>query len=367
MNILGISAARLDRGACLLQDGRIIATAQEERFACKKNKPSFPLHSIEYCLQEGKADIDDIDIIALCDKPFLQAQRILATSLARAPMGIRSFLEETPLWITQQLWILKSIFTTAGFKGKIIFTGRHQSLAAAAFFSAPFSEAAVLTLDAGAERATTAYGLGSYNTVDILAEQLFPHSLDLLYSAFSHYLGCAAGSGADKFMESAALGKPTFKKLILSELIDLKEDGSFKLNMNYFDCCTDPAMNVGKLDEFLGRIPQGPALSREQWDRDLACSAREVIEDVVLQIVQHLHRTTGQKKLCMLGDAVLNCVDKKRILAESAFDELYVQPVVGGALGTVLFSWHAYLGKSLSVAMEKAALEGMYLGPEPLR
>jgi carbamoyltransferase len=355
MNILGISASRHDCGACLLQDNQIVATACEDRPAGRR--ASFPLHCLDRCLEEGDIELHDVDIIAVCDMPSLQLKRIIAQALAHAPTGVGAFLEETSLWMEQQLWISKQIFTTSGFKGKIIFPGRHQSLASAAFFTARFSEAAVLTLDKGAEWATTAYGTGSYNTISIMAEQFFPHSLDFCYSALLNYLGYKTVCGEAEFLQLAERGEPTFKKMFLAKLIDLKDDGSFRLNMNYFSCCSDPAMNGNRFARLLQRQTEARLLQTEGAKEDLACSVRDVIEDVVLQMVRHLQHCTGLKKLCLTGGSVLSCVDKNRILSESAFTEIYMVPAAGSATGAALFALYACPGRSLPVDIPHAEPE----------
>ena len=352
MNILGISATRFDCGACLLQDNQIIATAQEERPADRG--PSFPLSSLERCLKKGNIDLHDVDIIAMCDRPSLQLKRIMATALACAPTGAGAFLGEMSLWLRQQLWIFKQIFNTAGFKGKIIFPGRHQCLAAGVFFSAPFAEAAVLTMDEGGEWATTAYGTGSYNNISIMAEQFFPHSLDFFYSALLNSMGYQADSGTAEFVQLAERGEPRLKKIFLTELIDLKEDGSFRINMDYFTCCGDPSVHSTRFDTLLQRLSQSSPSLTGCSAEDLACSVRDVIEEAVVKILRHLQQSTGQKKLCMAGGSILNCIDKNRVLSASAFDELYMPPAAGCARGAVLFTLSAYLGRSLPVDVVQA-------------
>jgi len=282
------------------------------------------------------------------------------TGLARAPLGIRSFLKDMIPWITQQLWMNKTIFKTSGFKGEILFSGRHESLAAAAFFPSPFQEAAFLTMDSGCERAIAAYGVGSFNTLSVLAEQYYPHSLELFYSAFVRYVGLASADTAE-FMELASKGEAKYKKRILSNLMDLKADGSFKMNMNYFDCRTDLSVISKKLNELLDGSEKRLE-SPGQQHRDLARSVLEVIKEVVLRIVRHLHRETGQKKICLVGTEAMNCVNKKKIVSESGFDEFYVQSAAGGAIGAVLLAWHEYLGRSQVVDLQNFVHQGMHLG-----
>lgn len=366
MNILGVSTCRRDSGACLLQDGCIRAAAQERDLTGNKKDLSFPVHSLKYCLKEGKVDMDDLDFIAFCDKPFAQGQRILETCLAQAPVGRGAFFKAMSQWITSQLRS-RQLVNDTGFKGEILFSGRHESIAAAVFFSSPFQEAAFLTLDEGGERATTSYGLGFYNNVSVLAELFSPHSLGLLYSAFVHYTGFEGDSAGKKFMELASVGEPKYKKMILSQLMDFKGDGSFRLNMKYFNYRADLSMTGNRFDELFGRPNRRPESPLDRLDMDLARSIQEVVEEVVLRMARHLHRKTGQKKLCVAANADLNYVVKNKILADSAFDEIYMQSMaadVGGALGAALFTWHQYLGKSKSVDMKNLFGQGFYLGPE---
>jgi carbamoyltransferase len=367
MNIIGISAYYHDSAACLVQNGQLVAAAQEERFTRKKNDFSFPEHAVDYCLQEGNLSVDDLDFIAFYDKPFVKFERILETYLAYVPLGIRSFLKAMPLWIKQKLWIKEHIAKETGFTGKIIFPEHHESHAASAFFPSPFQEAAFLTIDGVGEWATTSFGVGSGNNISIQAEILFPHSLGLLYSAFTYYTGFKVNSGEYKLMGLAPYGEPKYSDLIISELLDLKQDGSFKLNMKYFDYCAGLTMTNDRFAELFGRPARQPESALSQMDMDLARSVQDVTEEVVLRMVKHVHGQTGQKKLCMAGGVALNCVANGRILRESAFEDLWVQPAAGdagGALGAALFTWHQYLGKPKKSTKGYDLQKGSYLGPE---
>lgn len=366
MNIIGISAYYHDSAACLVQDGQIVAAAQEERFTRKKNDFAFPEHALAYCLREANICIDELDFISFYDKPFIKFERILETYLAYAPQGIRSFLKAMPLWIKQKLWIKEHI-RQIGFKGKIIFPEHHESHAASAFFPSPFQEAAFLTIDGVGEWATTSYGIGSDNKISIQAEMLFPHSLGLLYSAFTYYTGFKVNSGEYKLMGLAPYGEPKYKDLILDKLLDLRPDGSFKLNMKYFDYCAGLTMTGSRFAELFGRPARQPESELSRMDMDLARSVQEVTEEVVLRMVKHVHAETGRKNLCMAGGVALNCVANGRILRESDFADLWVQPAAGdagGALGAALFTWYQYLGRTRPPVSGYDRQKGSYLGPK---
>lgn len=366
MNILGISAFYHDSAACLVRDGEIIAAAQEERFTRKKHDHAFPLHAIRYCLDAGGLQDKKPDHVAFYDKPFLKFERILETYLSYAPVGIQSFIKAVPLWMKQKLWMKQLIEKELDFEGKIIFTEHHESHAASAFFPSPFREAAFLTIDGVGEWATTSYGVGKENKINILAELHFPHSLGLLYSAFTYYTGFKVNSGEYKVMGLAPYGEPRYKDVILSELIDLKEDGSLKLNMRYFDYCVGLTMTNGRFEELFGgpaRTPESPLTQREM---DLARSVQEVTEEAMLRMARHAHRQTGQKNLCLAGGVALNCVANGRILREGPFENIWIQPAAGdagGALGAALFAWHHYLGQARTVGEQGDHQKGSYLGP----
>ena len=367
LNILGISAFYHDSAACLIRDGEIVAAAQEERFTRKKHDFSFPKHAIDFCLKKGGVKASELDCVAFYDKPFLKFERILETYLAYAPHGIASFLQALPLWIKQKLWMKDYIQTELGFKGKIIFPEHHESHAASAFFPSPFQEAAFLTMDGVGEWATTSYGVGKGNKVDILAEIKFPHSLGLLYSAFTYYTGFKVNSGEYKVMGLAPYGKPVYKDLILKELIDLKEDGSFKLNMKYFDYCAGLRMTNSHFHKLFGAPPRKPESRVTQREMDLARSIQEVTEEVMLRITRHVHKVTGQKNLCLAGGVALNCVGNGRILREGPFEHIWIQPAsgdAGGALGAAYFGWHQYLEKPRTANGKIDSMRGSFLGPE---
>ncbi|HUT84249.1 MAG TPA: carbamoyltransferase [Thermodesulfobacteriota bacterium] len=365
-NILGISAFYHDSAACLIQDGTICSAAQEERFTRKKHDFSFPKNAITYCLQERGLQTRDLDYIAFYDKPFIKFERILETYLAYAPMGIRSFIKAMPLWIKQKIFMKEFIMKELDYEDKIIFTEHHESHAASAFFPSPFQEAAFLTLDGVGEWATASYGVGKDNAVKILAEIHFPHSLGLLYSAFTYYTGFKVNSGEYKVMGLAPYGEPKYKSVILSELMDLKEDGSFKLNMKYFDYCAGLTMTKKRFERLFGGPPRKPESRLTQRDMDLARSVQDVTEEVMLRMARHVHRETGAKNLCLAGGVALNCVGNGRVLRESPFEEIWIQPAAGdagGALGAALFVWYQYLENSRITDGEKDFQQGSYLGP----
>ena len=367
MNILGISAFYHDSAACLVRDGDIVAAAQEERFTRKKHDFSFPLNAIDYCLEAGKIKSESLDFIAFYDKPFVKFERILETYLAFAPHGIQSFVMAIPLWIKQKLWMKEFIKKQLGYEGKIIFPEHHESHAASAFFASPFTEAAFLTIDGVGEWTTTSYGIGRNNQINILSEIHFPHSLGLLYSAFTYYTGFKVNSGEYKVMGLAPYGRPVYRDLILSELIDLKEDGSFKLNMKYFNYCAGLTMTNRKFDKLFGGPPRKPESDVTQRDMDLACSIQDVTEKVMLRMARHIHRETKQKNLCLAGGVALNCVGNGKILREGPFDNIWIQPAAGdagGALGAALFVWYQYLDNQRTIEGQKDFMKASCLGPE---
>ncbi len=366
MNILGISAFYHDSAACLVQDGRIIAAAQEERFTRKKHDFSFPKHALNYCLEEGGLQGADLDCVAFYDKPFIKFERILETYLACAPCGIRSFIKAIPLWIKQKLWMKDLIEKELHLKGKIIFPEHHESHAASAFFPSPFQEAAFLTIDGVGEWATASYGIGKDNEVRILGEIHFPHSLGLLYSAFTYYTGFKVNSGEYKVMGLAPYGEPRYKEMILSELMDLKEDGSFRMNMKYFDYAAGLTMTSKRFERLFGGPPRKPESQVTQREMDLARSVQEVTEEVMLRMARHAHRETGHKNLCLAGGVALNCVGNGRILRESPFEHLWIQPAAGdagGALGAALFVWYQYLEHGRAADGTRDSQRGSFLGP----
>ena len=367
MNILGISAFYHDSAVCLVQDGEIISAAQEERFTRKKHDSSFPKRAINYCLQDSGLKGEDVDFVAFYDKPFIKFERILETYLTYAPLGIQSFIKAIPLWIKQKLWIKEIIRKELNYKGKIIFPKHHGSHAASAFFPSPFQEAAFLTIDGVGEWTTASYGIGRDNNIQILAEIRFPHSLGLLYSTFTYYTGFKVNSGEYKMMGLAPYGEPKYKDLILTELMDLKEDGSFKLNMKYFNYCAGLTMTNKRFEKMFGGSPRKPESRLTQRDMDLARSIQEVTEEVMLRMTRYVHKKTAQKNLCLAGGVALNCVANGRILREGPFENIWIQPAssdAGGALGAALFVWYQYLENKRVTDGRKDFQQNSLLGPE---
>ncbi len=364
MNILGISAFYHDSAACLVQDGKIVAAAQEERFTRKKHDHAFPTHAIQYCLREAKLSGAALDYVAFYDKPFIKFERILETYLSYAPQGIQSFIKAVPLWIKQKLWIKSLIADEMGFTGKILFPEHHESHAASAFFPSPYQEAAFLTLDGVGEWTTSSFGVGKGNQLEIHSEITFPHSLGLLYSAFTYYTGFKVNSGEYKVMGLAPYGEPKYANLIREHLIDIKPDGSFKMNMAYFDYCAGLTMTNAKFDELFGAPARQPESKLTQREMDLARSVQDVTEEVMLLMTRHIHKETGQKYLCLAGGVALNCVGNGRILREGPFTDS--QPAAGdagGALGAALMGWYAYLNNPRQADNRHDAQFGSYLGP----
>ncbi|MCF8033694.1 MAG: carbamoyltransferase [Desulfarculaceae bacterium] len=367
MNILGISAYYHDSAACLLQSGRIVAAAQEERFTRKKHDHDYPAQAIEYCLEAGGIGTEDLDLIVFYDKPFLKFERILETYLAFAPAGLASFLQAMPLWLKEKLWLPDIIKKKLDYKGKVLFPQHHQSHAASAFYPSPFEEAAFLTLDGVGEWTTTSWGVGKGNHIDILAELKFPHSLGLLYSAFTYFTGFRVNSGEYKVMGLAPYGQPKYVDVILDELMDLKPDGSFKLNMRYFDYCAGLTMTNKRFADLFGGPPRKPESKLTQREMDLAASVQKVTEMAVSRIVKTVAEETGQKNLVMSGGVALNCVANGRLLGEGLFDNIWIQPAAGdagGALGAALYAWHQYLDNPREVCAGMDHQAGSYLGPE---
>ena len=308
MYILGISAFYHDSAACLVKDGIIIAAAQEERFTRKKHDHTFPANAIQYCLKEAGIEGIDLDYVAFYDKPFLKFERILETYLSFAPMGIKSFLTAMPLWIKKKIWIKELIKDELNYNGKIIFPEHHESHAASAFFPSPFQEAAFITMDGVGEWSTSSFGVGKGNKIELLADIQFPHSLGLLYSAFTYYTGFRVNSGEYKIMGLAPYGEAKYKDLIYEHLIDVKEDGSFKMNMDYFNYCAGLTMTSNKFHKLFGGPPRKPESKLTQKEMDLARSVQEVTEEVVLKMANHVKKQTGMKYLCLAGGVALNCV-----------------------------------------------------------
>lgn len=367
INILGLSAFYHDSAACLVRNGEIIAAAQQERFSRKKHDPDFPAEAIAYCLQEGGLTAAELDYVAFYDKPFLKFERLLLTYLAYAPRGLVSFLKAMPLWLKRKLWLKDYIQNELGFTGKVIFPEHHESHAASAFYPSPFTEAAFLTIDGVGEWATASYGVASGNTLELRAELLFPHSLGLLYSAFTYFTGFKVNSGEYKLMGLAPYGEPVYADLIRQELLDLREDGSFRLNMKYFDYCAGLTMTNARFARLFGGPPRKPEAPLTQREMDLAASVQAVTEEIMLRMARHVHRETGMNKLVLAGGVALNCVGNGRLLREGPFQDIWIQPAAGdagGALGAALYTWYRYLGAERQVSPNgRDAQRGSYLGP----
>ncbi len=367
MNILGISAFYHDSAACLVRDGEIIAAAQEERFTRKKHEYRFPEQAIIYCLNEGGISSRQLDYVVFYDKPFLKFERLLLTYLQYAPRGWKSFLMAMPLWLKQKLWMKDFIARTLDFEGQILFTEHHQSHAASAFFPSPFQEAAILTMDGVGEWATSSYGIGRGNKVELMAELHFPHSLGLLYSAFTYFTGFRVNSGEYKLMGLAPYGEPKYVDVIFRELIDLKDDGSFKMNMKYFNYCAGLTMTNRKFEKLFGGPPRKPESKITQREMDLARSIQEVTEEIMLRMARHVHKETGMKNLVLAGGVALNCVGNGRILREGPFEDIWIQPAAGdagGALGAAIYVWYQYLNNERLPSGNRDFQKASYLGPE---
>jgi carbamoyltransferase len=366
MYILGISCFYHDSAAALIKDGTIIAAAQEERFTRKKHDFNFPRNAIEYCLREEGITAKDLSYVAFYDKPLLKFERILETYLGTAPIGVRSFLMSMPLWLKEKLWMPSLIREGLDYEGPIIFPEHHESHAASAFFPSPYESAAFLTMDGVGEWATTSYGVGERNHIKIRGELNFPHSLGLLYSAFTYFTGFKVNSAEYKVMGLAPYGEPKYVQTIYDHLVDLKEDGSFRMNMDYFDYCSGLRMTNGKFARLFGGPPRRQESKLTQREMDLARSLQEVTEEIMLRMSRHVHRETGKKNLVLAGGVALNCVGNGRILREGPFENIWIQPAAGdagGALGAALFTWYSYLDNPRSLKKEGDLQQGSYLGP----
>lgn len=367
MYILGISAFYHDSAACLVKDGVIMAAAQEERFTRKKHDHAFPSNAILYCLKEAGIKGSDLDYVAFYDKPFLKFERILETYLAYAPIGIKSFLKAMPLWIKKKLWIKELIKDELNYTGKIIFPEHHESHAASAFYPSPFQEAAFITMDGVGEWSTTSFGLGRDNKIELMADIQFPHSLGLLYSAFTYYTGFRVNSGEYKIMGLAPYGVPKYKNLIYEHLIDVKEDGSFKMNMDYFNYTAGLTMTSNKFHNLFGGPPRKPESKLTQKEMDLTRSIQEVAEEIVLKMAKHVQKETEMKYLCLAGGVALNCVANGKLLRSGIFEDIWIQPAAGdagGAVGSALFVWHQYLDNKRKADNKTDFMKGAYLGPK---
>jgi carbamoyltransferase len=374
MRVLGISAYYHDSAAAIVRDGEVVAAAQEERFTRKKHDPSFPVHAIQYCLEADGVSLDDVDYIVFYDKPFLKFERLLETYLAFAPRGLRSFQMAIPLWIREKLFQkdllaseLKRISPSKNIEGKLLFSEHHVSHAASAFFPSPFEEALVLTMDGVGEWATTSVAIGRGNQLEMIREIHFPHSLGLLYSAFTYYTGFKVNSGEYKLMGLAPYGEPKYTDKIFDNLIDLKPDGSFRLNMKYFNYCTGLTMTNARFDALFGMPARKPEELLTQAHMDLAASIQKALEEIVLRMTRSLAEETGMHNLCLAGGVALNCVANGKILRDGKFDKIWIQPAAGdagGALGAALAAYHLYKGQPRAINTSPDGMKGAYLGPE---
>ena len=354
MRVIGISAFYHDSAAALVEDDRIVAAAQEERFTRKKHDASFPQNAIAYCLQEGNVRLDEMDYVVFYDKPFLKFERLLETYVAMAPRGFRSFKMAIPLWLREKLFqrsLLRGEFKrfseNGGWQGRLLFCEHHLSHAASAFFPSPYEDAAVLTMDGVGEWATTSAAMGSGNRLQVFQEIHFPHSLGLLYSAFTYYTGFKVNSGEYKVMGLAPYGEPKYAKLILEKIIDLKPDGSFRLDMSYFDYCTGLTMTNQRFSELFGAPVRAPNELLTPFHMDIAASIQAVLEEIVLRMTRALAMQTGARNLCLAGGVALNCVANGKVLRDGAFENIWIQPAAGdagGAVGAALAAVHLYEG-----------------------
>ena len=373
MRIIGVSAFYHDSAAALIEDGRIVAAAQEERFTRKKHDASFPENAIEYCLTQAGVSLGDIDYVAFYDKPFLKFERLLETYIAFAPRGFTSFKMAIPVWLKEKLFqkdLLRKQFAAFDpdfdWQNKLLFAEHHQSHAASAFFPSPFDDAVVLTMDGVGEWATTSVAMGHGNSLQMTKEIHFPHSLGLLYSAFTYYIGFRVNSGEYKVMGLAPYGEPKYKDRILDNLMDLKEDGSFRLDQSYFDYCTGLKMTNDKFDELFGGPARGAEQLLDQNHMDLAASVQAVTEEVVLRLIRSLAKETGMRNLCLAGGVALNCVANGKILRDASFDNVWVQPAAGdagGALGAALTAYHSFQDQPREASHGLDNMQGSYLGP----
>ncbi len=365
--ILGISAFYHDAAAAIVCDGEIVAAAQEERFTRVKHDPGFPLHAIDYCLREANVSPEELRAVAFYEKPLTHFERLLETYIGYAPSGFASFRQALPVWLTTKLHLPREMDRglKGRYKGRYVFPEHHESHAASAFYPSPFDEAAILTIDGVGEWATATCGVGRGNRIELTHELRFPHSLGLLYSAFTYYTGFKVNSGEYKLMGLAPYGEPKYVGLIYEKLIDLKADGSFRMDMSYFNYCQGLTMTNGRFDALFGGPPRQPESPVTQRDMDLAASIQVVTEEIVSRMVRNLHRQTGMKNLCLAGGVALNCVANGKLLREGPFEDLWIQPAAGdagGALGAALFVWHQLLDRPRAVGARDSQ-KGSLLGP----
>jgi len=364
LNILGLSCYYHDAAACLVQDGRVVAAAQEEAFTRKKHDPDFPRQAVAFCLKQASITMGDVDHVVFYEKPFLKFERLLETYVANAPFGWPSFLKAMPVWLKQKLWIPDLIQKELNWEGKVLFTEHHESHAASAFYPSPFRKAAFLTTDGVGEWATSSWGVGSGNKLRIQAELNFPHSLGLLYSAFTYFTGFRVNSGEYKLMGLAPYGEPRYVQRIYDHLISVKEDGSYRLNLDYFTYMTGLRMTGKRFESLFGgpaRTPESPITQREM---DLARSVQVVTEEIILKTARHIRKETHAENLCLAGGVALNCVSNGRLFREAGFREIWIQPAsgdAGGALGAALLVWHEYVQQDRDTF--QGALFDPYLGP----
>ena len=366
--ILGISAFYHDSAAALVVDGEIIAAAQEERFTRKKHDHNFPNHAVQYCLEEANLTPEQLDYVGFYDKPLTKFERLLETYLAFAPSGYRSFRQAIPLWLKQKLHLPREIGNGLQnrYSGRYVFTDHHESHAASAFFPSPFEEAAILTLDGVGEWSTACFGTGNGNRIELTQEIRFPHSMGLLYSAMTYYTGFRVNSGEYKLMGLAPYGEPRFRTQILDHLLDLKDDGSFQMDMSYFNYCQGLTMTSKKFHHLFGGPPRTPESKITQREMDLAASVQSVTEEIMLRMNRHVHTQTGCRNLVLAGGVALNCVGNGRLLREGPFDDIWIQPAAGdagGALGNALFIWHQLLDQP-RVPDPHDSQKGSFLGPQ---
>ena len=366
-HILGISAFYHDSAACLVRDGAIVAAAQEERFSRIKHDPNFPARAVEYCLREGGIEAKDLHCVGFYDKPLLTFERLLETHLGTAPLGLRLYWKSMRVWLEEKLWIPQLIQEQLGCDVPVLFGDHHESHAASAFYPSPYQEAAIATLDGVGEWTTTSYGYGRDAEIHTLADIKFPHSLGLFYSAFTYFAGFKVNSGEYKLMGLAPYGEPKYVDLMLDEIIDLKDDGSFKLNTRYFNFLSGLTMTSRAMDELFGGAPRSPETPLTQREMDIARSCQVVTEEVMLRIARTVYRETKLKNLCLAGGVALNCVGNGRILREAPFENIWIQPAAGdagGALGVALVLWYNHLGHQRMADGENDAMRASLLGPE---
>ena len=375
MYILGISAFYHDSAACLIEDGKIIAAAQEERFTRKKHDADFPHHAIKFCIKYAKIDVELIKGVVFYEKPFMKFERLLETYLAFAPKGFNSFAKAMPIWIKDKLFqktvLTKKLESTLGnkvnWRDRLLFSEHHLSHAASAFYPSPFERAAILTLDGVGEWTTTSVAIGNGKDLKVIKEIHFPHSLGLLYSAFTYYTGFKVNSGEYKIMGLAPYGEPRYANLIKEKLISVADDGSFQLDMSYFNYPTGLTMTNKKFHELFGGPPRKPETKLKQREMDLAASVQKVTEDIIVKIAKNIANKTGERNLCLAGGVALNCVANGIIMREKIFEKIWIQPAAGdagGAVGAALSVWHLHHNKERILPIQDDNMKGAYLGPE---